>query len=164
MPRRTRLLAAIGLCLWSSSFACSQTSVSATPTSALRAHLKGDRFQPVTAIRGLPLGVRDALQKVFGSSTLDIANPGEEFQTGANAGNSELPARRLISAACAMDHCIIYYERGGATPAWRVALFQWTPAETRFELGGIAPRNLKTIDDVWKAVLSGGITGPAKDW
>jgi hypothetical protein len=153
----------MGLCLWSASFACSQSAVSSTPTSALRAHLKEDRFQPVTAIRGLPLGVRDGLQRLFGS-TLDIANPGEPFQSGADAGNSQLPTRRLISAACAMDHCIVYYERGGATPAWRVALYKWTPADTQFELGGVAPRDLKSIDEVWKAVLSGGITGPAKEW
>ena len=75
-----------------------------------------------------------------------------------------LPIRRLIAAGCSTDHCIVYYERGGTTQTWRMAVFHWTPAATRFEWGGIAPRGLASIDDVRKAMLSGSIKGPTKFW
>jgi hypothetical protein len=45
-----------------------------------------------------------------------------------------------------------------------VTLFNWTPAATRFEWGGLAPANLATIADVRKAVLSGEVKGPAGSW
>jgi hypothetical protein len=69
----------------------------------------------------------------------------------------------MVAAGCSYDYCLVYYERGGHDHAWRVALFHWTPVETRFEWGGTAPGGLKTIDDVRKAVLSGAIT-PAAAW
>ena len=65
--------------------------------------------------------------------------------------------RRLVMAACSIDHCMVYYERGGIAHTWQVTLFHWTPAATRFEWGGIAPGGLRTIDDLRKAVLSGAI-------
>jgi hypothetical protein len=114
----------------------------------------------------LPLGVRDELQTLFGSSqTLDIAEPGAEFQATDVVGNPKLPTRRLIAAGCSRDnHCLVYFERGGQTRTWRVALFHWTPAATRFEWGGIAPRGLTTIDDVRNAVLSGAIKSANRGW
>ena len=119
---------------------------------ALRAHFSEERFQIVTSIRGLPLGVRDELQTLFGGS-LDIADPGTPFKV-----------RRLVAAGCSTDHCLVYYERGGTKPSWHVALLHWTPAATRFEFGGIAPSGLKSIADVRKSVLSGAIDGPATIW
>jgi hypothetical protein len=53
----------------------------------------------------------------------------------------------------------VYYERGGAAPTRLVALFHWTPAETRFEWGGSAPAGLATIEAVRSAIASGKITG-----
>jgi hypothetical protein len=141
----------------------SQASPTTALSETLRAHVKDDRFQIVTSIRGLPLGVRDGLQKLFGSQTLDIAEPGAEFQITDAVGN-ELPIRRLVAAGCSIDHCLVYYERGGITHTWQVALFHWTPAATRFEWGGTAPGGLATIDDVRKAVLAGAIKGPNKLW
>jgi hypothetical protein len=141
----------------------SQASPTTALSETLRAHVKDDRFQIVTSIRGLPLGVRDGLQTLFGSQTLDIAEPGAEFQITDAVGN-ELPIRRLVAAGCSIDHCLVYYERGGITHTWQVALFHWTPAATRFEWGGTAPGGLATIDDVRKAVLAGAIKGPNKLW
>lgn len=130
----------------------------------LRAHLESERMDAVTSIRGLPLGVRDALQLLFGQS-LDIADPGAAFQGAAgDAGNSHLPIRRLVSAGCSTDHCLVYYERGGSARTWPVALFHWTPAGTRFEWGASAPAGMATIDDVRKAVLSGAINRPNTIW
>lgn len=160
--RRTRLICAIAVSL------CSVVTGSQAPPvalpEALRAHLKNERLDLVTSIRGLPLGVRDALQTLFGSQTLDIAEPGAKFQVTPVVGHSRLPMRRLVAAGCSIDHCVVYYERGGSAHAWLVALFHWTPAATRFEWGGTAPAALKSIDDVRKAVLSGAIKSPNKRW
>ena len=133
-----------------------------TLSDQLRQHLKDDRFGLVTSIRGLPLGVREGLQKLFGSQTLDIAEPGAEFQL--TDVDTKLPSRRLTVAGCSTDHCLVYYERGGTDHTWHVALFHWTPAATRLEWGAMAPGGLATIDSVRSAVLSGGIKGPAKLW
>ena len=130
--RRTRLLCAIGLSLCAAAVAGNQTAPLAELSEALRAHVKDDRFGIVTSIRGLPLGVRDGLQTLFGSQALDIAEPGAEFQVNDVIRNPTLPIRRLVAAGCSIDHCIVYYERGGIAHTWHVALFHWTPAATRF--------------------------------
>ena len=162
--RRPRLLFAIGLSLWPLVVAGHQAAPAAALSVALRAHVNDERFGIVTSIRGLPLGVRDALQTLFGSQTLEIAEPGAAFQvTGVNA-NPNLPIRRLVAAGCSSDHCLVYYERGAIDHTWKVALFHWTPAATRFEWGGDAPGGLTTIDKVRNAVVSGAIKSPAKFW
>jgi hypothetical protein len=126
--------------------------------------VKNERLGVVTSIRGLPLGVRDALQTLFGSGGLDIAEPGAEFQVTDVVSNPKLPIRRLVAAGCSSDHCLVYYERGGTAHTWQVALFHWTPAATRFEWGGSAAGGLATIDDVRNAALSGAIKSPNKVW
>jgi hypothetical protein len=161
--RRTQLLCAIGVILWSAVVAGGQAPSGAL-SEALRAHLKGERLQIVESIRGLPLGVRDALQMLWGTSTLDIAEPGAEFQVTDVVSTRVLPIRRLVAAGCSTDHCLVYYERGGIAHTWHVALFHWTPAATRFEWGAAAPGGMKTIDEVKSAVLSATIKGPNKLW
>lgn len=128
----------------------------------LRSHLQNERLDVVTSIRGLPLGVRDALARLFDSQTLDIVDPGAAFQATAE-GSATLPIRRLAAAGCSVDHCLVYYQRGGSAPAWQVALFEWTPAATRFEWGASAPGGM-TIDEVRNAVLSGAINRPNTVW
>jgi hypothetical protein len=150
--------------LWSVAVAGSQTPAPLALSGSLRSHVKNERFAIVSSIRGLPLGVRDALQALFGSQTLDIAEPGAEFQATDVIVNAKLPRRRLVAAGCSTDHCLVYYERGGIAHTWQVALFHWTPAKTRFEWGGIAPGGLASIDEVRNAVLSGAIKGPVKFW
>jgi hypothetical protein len=156
---------AIGVSLWSTVVAVSQPTSSGALSAALRSHLQAERFEIVTSVRGLPLGVRDRLQMLFGSDTLDIAEPGAEFQKTDAFVNPPLPTRRLIAAGCSADHhCLVYYARGGKSPTRRVALFHWTPAETRVEWGGTAPGGLATVDDVREAILSGVIKGQAGSW
>ena len=150
--------------LWSAVVACSQAAPPAALSGTLRAEVQNERFGIVTSIGGLPLGVRNALQTLFGSQTLDIAEPGAEFQANGVVADSHLPTRRLVAAGCSYEHCLVYYERGGANRTWRVALFHWTPEATRFEWGGTAPRGLVTIDDVRRAILSGAIKAPAESW
>jgi hypothetical protein len=162
--RHTRLLCAIGMTLWSAVVAGSQAVASGTLSGALRDHVKQDRFGIVTSIRGLPLGVREGLQTLFGGDTLDIAEPGAEFQVTDVIVNPKLPIRRLVAAGCTIEYCLVYYERGGVAHSWHVALFHWTPAATRFEWGGIAPRGLATVDDVRNAILAGVVKGAARIW
>ena len=162
--RRTRLLCAIGVSLWAAVVAGNQAAPPVALSGALRAHVKDERFGIVTSIRGLPLGVRDGLQTLFGSRELDIAEPGAEFQSGDVIANSKRSTRRLVAAGCSYDHCLVYYERGGFNHSWHVALFHWTPAATRFEWGGTAPGGWATIDDVRSAILSGRIKGQARFW
>ena len=161
--RRATFLVAIGASLWSVVVAGSQTPSIVLP-GELRAHVRDERFGIVTSIRGLPLGVRGGLQALFGSRALDIAEPGAQFQVADVVVDPKLPIRRLVAAGCSYDHCLVYYELGGAAHTWRAALFHWTPDATRFEWGGDAPGGLVTIDDVRSALLSGAIQGPARVW
>jgi hypothetical protein len=162
--RHPHVVCAIGLVISATVAPASQTAVPVALSPALRAHLKSERFQIVTSIRGLPLGVRDELQTLFGSQSLDIAEPGAAFQVNEAASQSKLPLRRLIAAGCSADHCLVYYERGGGPHTWLVALFQWTPAATRFEWGAGARSGLATVDDVRSEVLAGAVKGPVKTW
>lgn len=155
---------AIGIAILTSVTASSQTTAPVVLPEPQRAHLQDEHFAIVTSIRGLPLGVRDGLQALFGSTALDIAEPGGEFQVTDVIANPKLPIRRLIAAGCSIDHCLIYYERGGIAHTWQAALFHWTPAATRFEAGGTAPRGLASIDDVRTALLTGAIKGPTNFW
>jgi hypothetical protein len=156
---------AIGLILLST--VLSSTQSGPAPLSAdLREHLKRERFDIVTSIRGLPLGVRGALQTLFASREYDvqreIAQPDGKFQ--GTTGDASLPLRRLIAAECAQDHCLVYYERGGRSLTWHVALFYWDPEATRFEGGGQLPRRLPAIGDAWNALVSGALKDSSKVW
>ena len=162
--RQTVLLCAIGVSLWSAVVTGGQTVAPAALPGPRRDHVKNDRFEIVTSVRGLPLGVRDELQELFNSQTLDIAEPGAAFQATDVVVNPQLPRRRLIAAGCTIEYCLVYYERGGIAHTWYVALFHWTPESTRFEWGGTAPGGLARIDDVRNAVLSGAVKGPARSW
>jgi hypothetical protein len=161
--RRAQLLGAMAVSLCSAIAAWSQPAAPIALPAALRAHVQDERFEIVTSIRGLPLGVRDELQTLFGGR-LDIAEPGTRFQANDVIETPNLPIRRLAATGCSVEHCLVYYQRGGIAQTWHVALFRWTPAETRFEWGGLAPGRLATIDDVRRAILSGQIKGPARFW
>ena len=162
--RRTRLFWAIGVALVTAVAIASQGPPAGALPETLRARVKNERLEVVTSIRGLPLGVREALQALFGSQSLDIAEPGAEFQATDDVGARKLPIRRLVAAGCSTEYCLVYYERGGIAHTWQVALFHWTPAATRFEWGGTAPASLATLDEVRKAVLSGTVKSPNNTW
>ena len=161
---RIQLLCAISVSLSSAVAAGRQTTPTAALSGQLRAHVQKETFGIVTSVRGLPLGVRAELQTLFGSQSLDIAEPGAEFQVSDVIGKPKLPIRRLVAAGCSYDYCLVYYERGGRGHTWHVALFHWTPEATRFEWGGAAPGGLRTIAEVRRAVLSGAIQRPTGFW
>lgn len=162
--RPAQLVIAIGVSLGPAVAAESQAPGAAALPAALRAHVQNERFGIVASLRGLPLGVRDGLQTLFGSPTLDIAEPWGDFQATGVVVDAVLPTRRLVAAGCSTEYCLVYYQRRGNDPTWHVALFHWTPAATRFEWGGVAPGGLANIDAVRKAILAGRITGPARSW
>ena len=95
---RTRLLCAIGVSCWSAVIAGGQATAPVVLSGALRVHVKDERFEIVTSIRGLPLGVRDGLQTLFGSEALDIAEPGAAFQVTDVIADPKLPTCRLVAA------------------------------------------------------------------
>ena len=159
-----QLSCAIGVSLGSALAAGGQSMDGAALSASLRAHVQGEQFGVVTSVRGLPLGVRDGLQKLFGSQTLDIADPGAEFQATDVVVKPMLPSRRLVAAGCSADHCLVYYQRGGIASTWHLALFHWTPGATRLEGGGVAPAGLARVEDLRSAILSGAIKGGAKSW
>ena len=163
---RTLLLCAIGVGFCPAVAAGYQAAspVGVALSGELRDHVRDERFQIVTSIKGLPLGVRTEQQTLFGSPTLDIAERGAEFQVSDASVDSTLPIRRLAAAGCSYDHCLVYYERGGTAHTWRVALFHWTPEATRLQFGGTAPAGLVTVDDVRNAILSGPIDDAAGLW
>jgi len=130
----------------------------------VQAHVRAERFQVVTSVRGLPLGVREELQRMFGNSAMAIADPGAPFQATDNISDPTLPIRRMGVAGCSQDHCLVYYERGGIAHVWHAALFHWTPDGTRLEAGGIAPPGLRTLDELRHAVLSGALQGAGRYW
>jgi len=159
------LLFCTSACLWLGTVACGRADSPLPISGTLWAHLKDERFGTVTSVGGLSLGVTDAMRQLFRSSWLDIADPGAEFQASATAAPSTgLPSRRLVAAGCSIDHCLVYYERRGEVPTWRIALFHWGPDSTRFEWGGAAPGGLVGIEDVQNAVLSRKITSPDRSW
>jgi hypothetical protein len=162
--RLERLLCTIVMALGSAVVNGSQAESPTALPERLRAHVKNEQLQVVTSLRGLPLGVRAALGKLFGGYTLDIAEPGEKFQATGAPPTSTVPIRQLVVAGCSYDHCLVYYEHAGSAHAWRVALFEWTPETTRFESGGAAPGGLKTVDAVRAAVLSGAIKSSNGAW
>lgn len=160
--RRRLLLCVLVVALSLCAAAGSQPTEAGALPASLRADLQHERFQMVTSIRGLPLGVRDGLQSLFGSQALDITDPGAGLE--ATGVTNTLPTRRLVAAGCSTNHCLVYYRRLGNDPTWHVALFHWTPDATRFEWGGAAPAGLATEDEVRKAILAGRIKGPATVW
>lgn len=159
----SRPLFAIGVSLLVVVIVFGQTGTSGPLSAELRSRVRDERFAIITSIRGMPLGVRSALQSLFGSDSLDIAEPGARFQENERSVSS-LPTRRLTTAGCSYEYCLVYYVRGGAKPTWHVALFHWTPDETKFLWGGSAPSGLLTIDDVRKAILSGAARGSTGPW
>ena len=157
-----RVLCAIAVSLWSTTTVAGQAQPAVPLPPELRRHLQDARFDIVSSLGGLSGGVRAELRTLFNSKTLDIADPPTAFRAPARGARPNL--RTLVAAGCSRSDCLVYYELGGSTPAWRVVLIHWTPDTTQLEWGGTAPGGLATIDDVRSAVLSGVIKGSAGPW
>ena len=141
----------------------------ATPSAtviadALRTHLRGERFSPLTTVAALPAGLRQALSELFNAPTLDMADPGAPFQATDVMVTPRLPARRLVAAGCSADHCLVYYERGGFAHVHQIVLFGKADTAFRFVEGGVAPGGLADLEQVKDALMSGKIVGGSKYW
>jgi hypothetical protein len=101
---RMRVSCAFVLVVSSVGLAAGQPAPAGALSEALRTHVRAEQFDIVTSIRGLPLGVRNELQTMWRSQTLDIADPGAEYQ--GTVANRTLPSRRLVAAGCSADRRI----------------------------------------------------------
>jgi hypothetical protein len=133
-------------------------------TSALRDHVRAERFTPLTSVATLPASVRDALGELFKGKTLEMADPGQPFQATDVMVTPRLPARRLVTAGCSADHCLVYYERGGFAHVHQIVLFDTTATTARFVHGGVAAGGLTSLDEVKDALVSGRVDGGSKYW
>ena len=157
-----RVLCAVAVSLWPATTVARQVQPAVPLPRELRSHLQDARFDIVSSLSGLSGSVRAELRTLFNSQTLDIADPPTAFRATARGAGARL--RTLVAAGCSRSDCLVYYELGGGTRAWRVVLIHWTPETTQLEWGGTAPGDLTTIDDVRRALLSGLIKGSAGPW
>jgi hypothetical protein len=133
---------------------------------ALRAHLRNERFSPLTTVAALPAGVRAGLNSLFGGRSLEMADPGAPFQATDVMITPRLPPRRLTAAGCSADHCLVYYERGGFAHVHYAVLFKVSTDGTRFEFGGPAAGGLADLEAVKNAIVAGAVLGQptSKHW
>lgn len=133
-------------------------------TSALLEHVRAERFEPIATVAGLPDGVRQTLADLFGDPSLELADPGQRFQSSDVMVTPRLPARRLVAAGCSPDHCLVYYERGGFARVHQIVLFSTTAASARLVHGGVAAGGLTDLEQVKDALVSGEVAGGSKYW
>jgi hypothetical protein len=139
-----------------------QVDPSAQIPESLRAHLRTERFTPITTDAALPAGVRKALQDLFGEATLEMAEPGARFQQTDLVQTPRLPWRRLVAAGCAEDHCLVSYEKGGYVRVFYALVFRMGKDGAALEFGGTAPGGLTDLEAVKAAVTSGKVVGQTK--
>jgi hypothetical protein len=128
----------------------------------LRVHLQAERFTPVASVGVLPAGVRKALQDLFGEATLEMADPGAPFQQTDLVQTPRLPWRRLVTAGCAEDHCLVSYEKGGYARVFYALVFRLGKDGAALEFGGTAPGGLNDFEALRAAVTSGKVVGQTK--
>ncbi|MEO5822316.1 MAG: hypothetical protein ABIT71_17555 [Vicinamibacteraceae bacterium] len=134
-------------------------------TDALRDHVRAESFGPIAKVADLPAGVRAALSELFvGGTTLEMADPGMPFQATDVMVMPRLPARRLVSAGCSADHCLVYYERGGFAHVHQIVLLSKTDTSARLVHGGVAAGGLTDLGQIKDALLAGKVMGGSKYW
>ena len=99
-----------------------------------------------------------------GGKTLEMADPGQPFQATDVMVMPRLPARRLVSAGCSADHCLVYYERGGFARVHQIVLFSTADTPARLVHGGVAAGGLADLEQVREALVSGQVTRDSKYW
>ncbi len=140
-----------------------QAVPSTLPASA-RAHLKSATLAPIAHVDNLPAAVRSALTTLFGSERLEMAEPGAAFQSTDAIMTPDLPVRRLITAGCARDLCLVHYERGGVAHTYQVALLALSPERARFQWGGLTSGPIQGLAELKSLVVEGRVRGPVPNW
>jgi hypothetical protein len=162
---RLGIVAVIAFALLGAWVAYSQPKAGeASWTPALRDHVRTERFVPVRTVATLPPNVRDSLNDLFGSKTLEMADPGQPFQATDVMVTPRLPARRLVAAGCSADHCLVYYERGGFAHVHQIVLFSTTVATAHLVHGGVAAGGLTDLEQIRDALVSGKVMSGSKYW
>ena len=136
---------------------------SAIPES-LRAHIRAETFSPLASVSALPAAVQTELARLFGTKSLDLADPGAPFQATDVVTNPRLPWRRLISAGCAADHCLVHYEKGGFAHLYQVVVLSRQGEAVRFAWGGAVAGPMPNVQAVRDTVASGKALGQTKYW
>jgi hypothetical protein len=131
---------------------------------AVAEDLRAVTFVAVKSVAGLPESARLGLARLFGSDSLEMADPGAEFQATDVITKPNLPARRLGVAGCSPRHCIVYYERGGIAHTWSVVILQVPRSPAALLWGGSAPGGLADLNALKQALLSGRVKARTGYW
>ena len=127
--------------------------------AALRAHLATEAFKAIATTKELPPALRSSLASLFKESTLEMADPGTPFQATDVPTAPPLPWRRMVTAGCSADHCLVYYEEGGFAHYHIIVVFKLDGTKARFEYGAAASPGLDGIDGVKAALAQGAVIG-----
>ena len=130
----------------------------------LRAHIGAETFTPLAGVGALPDPVKAALAQLFGTKSLDLAEPGAPFQATDMVVDPRLPWRRLIAAGCAADHCLVHYERGGFVHVYQVVVLSRQGDGVRFVWGGAVGGPIPNVHGVKDALATGKVLGQTKYW
>jgi hypothetical protein len=133
-------------------------------SAAQRAHFQTEEFSAVGRVAVLPAALRQGLQELFGAPSLELAEPGAEFQATDVISKPNLPIRRLILAGCSADHCLVQYERGGIAHTYQVALFSLSKSAAKLDWGGRAPGPAGTLGQLKEMVLAGEVDEKSAYW
>jgi hypothetical protein len=131
---------------------------------ALRAHIASETFTPLTTVAALPEGLKSELTRLFKDTSLQLADPGAPYQASDVIGPELLPFRRLISAGCAVDHCLVHYERGGFTHTFAVLVLSRQGDTFRVVWGGGVGGPIPGVMAVRDALVARKVIGQAKYW
>jgi hypothetical protein len=130
----------------------------------LRAHLRGETFTPLTSVGALPDGVKRELADLFGTKQLELADPGAPFQATDVVVHPRLPWRRLVSAGCGADHCVVHYERGGFVHVYQALVLARQGDTVRFVWGGALSGPIGDVQGVRDAIAAGKVIGQTRHW
>jgi hypothetical protein len=131
---------------------------------ALRAHISSETFTPLSTVAALPKGLKDELARRFKEKSLQLADPGAPYQATDVIGPELLPFRRLISAGCAADHCLVHYERGGFAHTYAVLVLSRRGKTVRVVWGGGVGGPIPGVRAVRDALVARTVIGQAKYW
>ena len=134
-----------------------QTPAAAPLSATVRDHLRADTLAPIAHIAELPKLVQDALRANFSSPTLDMADPGQQWQVTDVVMDPKLPMRRLISAGCSSDHCLVHYEQGGIAHFYRVLLISVSKTAAKVDWSGMCGGPMPNVAEVQAQVVAGKI-------
>ena len=130
----------------------------------LRAHLRVERFAPITSVAGLPPAVRTELASMFQEGALRMAEPEAPFQATDAVLDPSLPFHRLIAAGCSADHCLVYYEKGGFAHLYEIVVLAKKGDKARLEWGGQAEGGLAGLEGAKAALVSGKVFRQNNYW